>query len=730
MLTNKTVRLRSLLALLTALGLLPIALIGAWGIRAAIDQQQQQFEVSMLNLSRALASAVDAELESAVDTLGTLSHNQALVYGDLEGFYKVAGETARSKAEWISVILTDGNGNAIFKTSSPFGAVDTRINDPESLMRVIDEREPLVGKIVKGPRGEYAFPVRIPVIENGRLTYVLSAAIKPSRIMEFLQRQQMPPGWIVSVFDESNLRVARSKDQETTVATGPSPTLAALLAKGQSEGSGISRTLDDAEVLTAFARTSRYGWTVAVGAPDTYFRQALIKNLALYTAGIAASLLACIAFAFFIARRIVGAINGLQNQALQLVHSEPVKALPSFIEEVSDVSSVLESASRERRAIELEREQLLASLNKALANAEEAGHAKDNFLAVLGHELRNPLAPMVAALDLMDVRKEPANLRERQIMRRQVEHMKRLVDDLLDVSRITRGKLEIRHAPVDLVPVIEQAVESLQHAVARRSSGIRVHVPEAAWVMGDEARLQQVVTNLLNNALHFDPDGEISVGIAQDERLGETSIIIRDEGAGMLPETVAQIFEPFYQAPQSLARSSGGLGLGLAIVRSIVELHGGRVMVASSGLGLGSEFRVMLPSIAAPRQEPVPDDAVRDVQRRRILVVDDNVDAAEMLASLLRLQGHEVSIAHDARAALALLGKSVPDIAFLDIGLPDIDGFALAGMMRARLPGWRGKLIAVTGYGQEGDKDRAAEAGFDMHLTKPVDADTVFAAAC
>lgn len=729
MLTNKTVRLRSLLALLTALGLLPIALIGAWGIRAAIDQQQQQFEASMLNLSRALASAVDAELESAVDTLRTLSYNQSLVYGDLEGFYKVAGETARSKPEWTSVILTDGNGNVIFKTSAPFGALDTRINDPESLMRVIDEREPLVGKIAKGGGGEFAFPVRIPVIENGRLTYVLSAAIKPSRIMEFLQRQQMPPGWIVSVFDASNLRVARSKDQQATVATGPSPTLAALLTQGQGEGSGISRTLDDVEVLTAFARTSRYGWTVAVGAPDTYFRQALFKNLALYAAGIAASLLACIAFAFFIARRIVGAINGLQNQALQLVHSEPVKALPSFIEEVSEVSTVLESASRERRAIELEREQLLASLNKALSHAEEAGHAKDNFLAVLGHELRNPLAPMVAALDLMDVRKEPANLRERQIMRRQVEHMKRLVDDLLDVSRITRGKLEIRHAPVDLVPVIEQAVESLQHAVARRSSGIRVRVPEAAWVTGDEARLQQVVTNLLNNALHFDPDGEISVGIVQDERPGETSIIIRDEGAGMLPETVAQIFEPFYQAPQSLARSSGGLGLGLAIVRSIVELHGGRVTVASSGLGLGSEFRVMLLSIAAPRQEPVPDEVVRSVQRRRILVVDDNVDAAEMLASLLRLQGHEVSIAHDARAALALLGEFVPDIAFLDIGLPDIDGFALAGMMRTRLPGWRGKLIAVTGYGQEGDKDRAAEAGFDMHLTKPVDAGTVFAAA-
>lgn len=729
MLTNKTVRLRSLLALLTALGLLPIALIGAWGIRAAIDQQQQQFEVSMLNLSRALASAVDAELESAVDTLQTLSYNQALVYGELESFYKVAAETARSKPEWVSVVLTDGNGNLIFKTSQPFGAVETRINDPDSLMRVISDREPLVGKIVKGVRGEVAFPVRVPIIENGRLTYVLSAAIRPSRILEFLQRQQMPPDWIVSIHDAANLRVARSKEHEQTVGTGLSPTLARLLANGQNEGSGISRTLDGMDVLTAFARTTRHGWTVVVGAPDAYFKQALIENLALYAAGIAASFAICLAFAFFIARRIVGAIGGLQSQALQLVHSEPVRATPSFVQEVNEVSTVLESASKERRAFEQEREQLLASLNKALTNAEEAGHAKDNFLAVLGHELRNPLAPMVAALDLMDVRHETANLRERQIMRRQVEHMKRLVDDLLDVSRITRGKLEIRHAPVDLVPVIEQAVESLQHAVARRGRGIQVSLPDAAWVKGDEARLVQVVTNLLNNALHFDPDGEISIRVVQDEGRQETSIIIRDEGAGMLPEALSQAFEPFYQAPQSLARSSGGLGLGLAIVRSIVELHGGGVTAVSAGPGQGSEFRVTLPSVAAPRQEPVHDQPSGGVRRRRILVVDDNTDAAEMLSSLLKLQGHEVSIAHDARSALALLDELPPDVAFLDIGLPDIDGFALAGMMRTRLPGWQGKLIALTGYGQEGDKERAAQAGFDLHLTKPVDADTVFAAA-
>ncbi|WP_151637428.1 hybrid sensor histidine kinase/response regulator [Noviherbaspirillum aerium] len=729
MLTNKTVRLRSLLVLLTALGLLPIALIGAWGIRAAIDQQQQQFEASMLNLSRALASAVDAELESAVDTLRTLSYNQSLVYGELENFYKVAGETARSKPEWTSVILTDGNGNLIFKTASPFGAVDTRVNDPDSLMRVIGDREPVVGKIVKGPRGGVAFPVRIPVIENGRLTYVLSAAIRPNRIVEYLKRQQMPPGWIVSIHDAANLRVARSKDHDETVATGISPTLAQLLADGKSEGSGISRTIDGVEVLTAFARTSRHGWTVVVGAPDTYFRQALLENLALYAAGIAASLAVCIAFAFFIARRIAGAIGGLQIQALQLVHSEPVRAVPSFIQEVDAMSAVLESASKERRAVEQEREQLLVSLNKALANAEEAGHAKDSFLAVLGHELRNPLAPMVAALDLMDVKKETANLRERQIMRRQVEHMKRLVDDLLDVSRITRGKLEIRHAPVDLVPVIEQAVEALQHAVTMRGRGIRVSLPEAAWVIGDEARLVQIVTNLLNNALHFDPEGEISVSIAQDKDSRETGIIIRDEGAGMLPETVTRIFEPFYQAPQSLARSSGGLGLGLAIVRSIVELHGGRVTAVSSGPGQGSEFKVILPSIDAPQKQPLQNEVSTGVQAHRILVVDDNVDAAEMLASLLKLHGHEVRMAHDARAALSLLGEFVPDIAFLDIGLPDIDGFALAGMMRARLPHWHGKLIALTGYGQEGDKARAAEAGFDMHLTKPVDADTVFAVA-
>lgn len=719
MLNTRPKRLRTLLILIATLGLLPITLLGTWGIKNVVNQQGQQLEASMLRLSRALASAVDAELDATISTVRILSYDKTLVYGDLHAFYGVSLEAIRSRPDWASINLADGKANLLFKTSLPYGSSDARITEPNSLTHVLSIREPIVGSIAKGQFGRAAFPVRVPVIDGGSTTYVLTAAVKPDRILQILKRQEVPNSWVISIQDASNLRVARSKDHEQTVAKGISPSLTELMQKGRFEGAGISRTLDGDKVMTAYTRTPRHGWTVVVGVPVNLFQQIVIQPLALYAAGFFLSLFICIGLAYGISWRISGAIAGLRDQAIHLLQGQPIQIQPTPIQEINEMGLALKAASIERVLAEEERERLLASLNTALAQAEKASHAKDNFLAVLGHELRNPLAPMVTVLDLMDARRETANGREREIMRRQVEHMKRLVDDLLDISRITQGKLQVRKAPICLTSVVQQAVEAVDSGAGNHEHMVNIVVKDDMWVMGDEARLIQVVTNLLNNALHFDQQGKVSILL---EREGEDArLSVSDEGAGMTADTVAQIFQPFYQAPQPLARPSGGLGLGLAIVERIVALHDGQVAVASEGLGKGSTFTVRLPAISPPVVEQATTLPEAGTVPCKILVVDDNKDAAHTLAQVLEMHGHETQVAYDGGTGLIVGKEFLPDVAILDIGLPEMDGYALAKALRSHSPNWNGKLVALSGYGQVSDKARATEAGFATHFTKPID---------
>jgi CheY-like chemotaxis protein len=357
----------------------------------------------------------------------------------------------------------------------------------------------------------------------------------------------------------------------------------------------------------------------------------------------------------------------------------------------------------------------LKAQEEALARAESVSRAKDDFLAVLGHELRNPLSPIVSALDLMSAREQGVYQRERDVMRRQVTHLKRLVDDLLDVSRITRGKLELVMAPVNLCQVVAQAVDAA-NAARQRGPAIGVQMPDSLWVLGDESRLVQVMTSLLSNAVRFGCDGPISVTL--ELSAGQARLQVRDHGVGMQPDMLQHIFEPFYQAPQPLARAAGGLGLGLAIARNIVERHGGRIGAISAGQVQGSTFEVLLPAIAAPDMEAAPEPEPEAVAPRRILVVDDNLDAARGLQDLLELSGHDVAAVHSASAALDSFAAAQPEVAIIDIGLPDMNGYQLAAALRARSRGAL-RLIALTGYGQGADKRRAEAAGFDLHLTKP-----------
>ena len=365
----------------------------------------------------------------------------------------------------------------------------------------------------------------------------------------------------------------------------------------------------------------------------------------------------------------------------------------------------------------------LSSLREA---AEAANRAKDEFMAMLGHELRNPLAPILTALQLLKLRGVEAAERERAIIERQVRHVVTLVDDLLDVSRITRGKIQVRRTFVELAEVVAKAIEMASPLLEQQRHELRVEVARVGLgVLGDPARLAQVVANLLTNAAKYtESGGLVHVSAHRDD--GDVVLHVRDTGVGIAPEMLPRVFELFVQEGQSLARSRGGLGLGLTIVRSLVSLHGGTVTAHSEGGGRGSTFTIRLPYVPASGGHGIDTasgDRERDLPavRPRVLVVDDNVDAAALLADTLVDFGCTTRAVYDGPAALEAALAFRPDVALLDIGLPVMDGYELARRLAAhpQLTGVR--LVAVTGYGQPEDRERTRAAGFHAHLVKPVD---------
>jgi PAS domain S-box-containing protein len=377
-------------------------------------------------------------------------------------------------------------------------------------------------------------------------------------------------------------------------------------------------------------------------------------------------------------------------------------------------------------------DQKLAEAEKAelLRRANAANLAKDEFLAMLGHELRNPLAPIVTAIELLKLRGH-AGTREVASIERQSQHLVRLVDDLLDIARVTRGKLELKRRRVQLQTIVSKAIEIAAPLIERRRHVLDVAIERDVAIDGDEFRLAQLLANLLTNAAKYTPDSG-SIRVEAHTQGAQLCLCVRDSGCGIAPELLPRLFAPFVQEVQSSARSQGGLGLGLALARSLAELHGGTIEAHSAGPGQGSAFTVFLPILAgSAARETLPPTAAGPIKPSRaleILVVDDNADAAELLAVSLRNRGHRVEVALDPVEALAAVGRSIPDLAFLDIGLPVMDGYELAEHLREQLGESCPVLIAITGYGQERDRRRSAEAGFALHLVKPVQLATVIEA--
>ncbi len=457
-------------------------------------------------------------------------------------------------------------------------------------------------------------------------------------------------------------------------------------AAGVARGSGVSATLGEGE-----AAPRDLGDASSASAADA---QPVLRRLALR--------------------------DGERTLGELLLHAEPTPLGEAVLDDVAARAALAFATTRLYQDLQDE----IVERRRAEARLEESNKRKDEFLAMLSHELRNPLAPIGNAVEI--IRRiggsEPRLGWAADIVERQVKQLKRLVDELLDVARISQGKIVLQTAPLELNALVRQALELQRPAAEARRQGLTHTLPQQpVWVMGDSARLQQVLHNLLSNAHKYTHEGgnvHVSVGVDG----GQAVLSVRDDGMGIEPALLPRVFDLFEQGSRTLDRSQGGLGVGLTLVQRLVRLHGGRIEAFSEGPGRGAEFRVRLPCIAADVQpEPAVARPATAAVARRLLLVDDNADVAETTAAMLVLAGHTVRTARDGAQALALAQEFAPDVVLLDIGLPGLDGYQVARLLRATPHGQRVRLVALTGYGMPADRQKSREAGFDDHLIKPVD---------
>jgi signal transduction histidine kinase/ActR/RegA family two-component response regulator len=418
--------------------------------------------------------------------------------------------------------------------------------------------------------------------------------------------------------------------------------------------------------------------------------------------------------------------------------SRAVMAIGLALDESIAASVTMYVSSREAHLRQLEEEraererQIQEFLRQRAESLREVDRRKNEFMSTLGHEMRNPLAPLSHSVRLLELNntQDPVLAEVRNIISRQVQQLERLADDLLDVSRVAQGKIELRKAPTDLTVVARQAVETSKPHLDARKHHFEIAFPdEPVWVEGDALRLVQVVVNLLNNSAKYtEPGGQVRLAVERDERSAIVRVV--DNGIGIPQDLLPHVFELFTQGDRSGDHSQGGMGIGLALVRRLVELHGGTITVESAGLGKGSEFVVRLPLIPAQPIDDIP--AVQDghslsaaeyavAGQYRILVVDDNVDVARCLNMLLSRDGHNVRVAYDGPSALDAANAFRPEVVLLDIGLPRMSGYDVAQRLRRQSGMEEAFLVALTGYGQDDDRQRANEAGFDAHFVKPMD---------
>ena len=709
--------LRSHLVLLVIGAVLPGALLTGLIVRHTLEQNRTVLENRLADTARADAAALDREFHATIRVLETLAQSPSLDAGDLKTFWSEAQRAARTQPGWYAVILLTPDSQLQLHSEVPYGDPLVETQNAERARQVEDARKPVVGHLTRGRNGRLQFPISVPVERQGQVVYVLTALIESDSLTPVI-RTQLPETeeWTRAIVDPGLLIAARSRGGEQFIGRQVSEQNRAVILNPPARP--IQGTSLEGEPLYSSLSRSTFGWTTSVSVPKAVLDGPVRASIVASVSGGAVLILGGLLAVLLVSRRVSHDFEAARDAAAALAGGRtPVPSKPR-VAEAKQVEASLQRAAQLLADRERERDEQLQRAVMAQAEAEEASRTKDRFLAVLGHELRNPLAPALTALELMKLRGGPALQREREVLERQIAYMTRLVDDLLDVSRLTRGKVELVKQRFEARVAVDRAVDMARPLVEQHGHALYVGVPETGLpIDGDQDRIVQVLVNLLTNAVRYTPQAG-SLALTSECVGGSVEIACEDNGPGVPADMVPTIFEPFSQGPRSLARQQGGLGLGLTLARSLTELHGGMLRYEHVAPH-GARFVVSLPlATAAVAEEPPSAPAEIVVTARRVLLVDDNVDGLDMMRLALETMGHEVQWARDGNAAVAVAAAFRPDVAVLDIGLPGIDGFELARTLRAAQPQLR--LIALTGYGQDGDAASAIEAGFDAHCTKPL----------
>jgi len=709
------------------------------GLYALEQQQYVQAERVGLELARSVGTAVTAEVRSSISILETLATSPTLDAGDLGGFRERANRVMAARPEWFAIELADATGRPLLDTRVPADLTVPDAADDETVQRVVHTRAPLVGNLTGRSPADFAFNVRVPVVRDDLVRYVLTAVVKPEAIRGLLARQHVPSDWVISIMDANGVRVARSRAHEDNLGGRLSESTQRVIAAGGAEGFGLAYTLEGERIFAPYSRLPEIGWMAVLGMPTALVDAAAYRSLAVYGGGILLSLILGTVGAMWIARGITRPIADLREAAEALGRRQPLHAPTTSIQEVQEVGVALETAGRALTKSEAERDDLLSKERQARQEAESADRAKQEFMAVLSHELRTPLNAVYGWARMLQtghVRGEALVARALDAIVRNADVQVQLIDDLLDLSRITSGKMRLNISRIDLSTVLTSALDAVRPAADGKSIRIETTIdPGIGAVSGDAARLQQVVWNLVINAVKFTPSGGL-VQLQLRELQSQALIVVRDTGQGIAPDILPHVFDRFRQGDSSSTRTHGGLGLGLALVKHLVELHGGTVFAESDGPGRGATFIVSLPisTALAPAELKTPSvvSAAASDERPllaarldgvRILLADDDVDAVNLAEAILTNVGAEVRSCATASAALDVVKQWRPDVLVSDIEMPGEDGYELIDKVRALAPeeGGETPAIALSAYGRPQDRLRALAAGFTMHVPKPVD---------
>ena len=719
-------KIRVYLALMVAAILVPVILFSTISLNMLLKAEREAALKGVRETARISLVSIDRELtntQSAVRMLGTSAYLEA---GDMAGFYKQARYSDKEGATWTA--LLDENGQMLVNTAAPYGAP---MPPPAAAARVAHALEtgtPQISNLIRGAYSqELLVVVDVPVTTAAGKRYVIAQGFRVKHFNHVLNQVNAPAGWQTGVFDRNGITIARngtpgaaSHDEEGTAFRDAIRDQTVGLIRNASEG--------DVKLYTVLERSALSGWTVAVGVPEADIEAVARSALLVSALGLLACIGCAAAAALFFVRRLSHSIRMAAQSAHALEGgAAPVETQVSGVVEVDEVQSAILAAAaviarekQQRQQAEKEREVLFESEHAARTIAEQQNRAKDEFLAMLGHELRNPLATIVNATSVMAHKGMPSAAvdKARDIVQRQSQHLTRIVDDLLDVGRVHSGKILLERHPLRLDLLVQATMATL--AKTRRSPSHKIDIDvEPAWLNADPTRIEQIVANLLDNALKFTPPGgSIAVTVRVDGM--DVLLAVSDTGAGIAPDLVPYIFDLFVQGARPLDRPQGGLGVGLALVRRLAEMHGGSIAVHSAGVGNGCSFVLRLPRCNEPAGLPAA-AAMPESSRQHVLLIEDNDDGREMMAMMLESHDYSVAKAADGAQGLRMATVAPPDIALVDIGLPGMDGYEVARRMRAD-PVLRGvRLVALTGYGQQEDRRRALEAGFDAHLVKPVE---------